>query len=241
MNAHIDLKRVLAVENVGLVYRRRTGFMRLNRFPALADVSLVLKQGESLGIIGRNGSGKSTLMKILAGIIRPNQGRVINYGYSVALLTLQLGFDLNLTGRQNLVMNGMLLGFRRKHVESIMDAIIDFSGLEAAIDNPLHTYSNGMRARLGFSVAFRLDSDILLIDEVFGVGDANFRKKSESEMEAKIRSDKTIVLVSHSLPMVQRLCDRVLWIEDGRSYRIGSPDEILPAYQECLERPNCKR
>jgi len=208
----------------------------MQRFQALSNVSLELREGESLGIVGRNGSGKSTLMKILGGILKPTHGSVINHGCSVALLTLQLGFDPGLSGRQNLLMSGMLLGFRLKYVESFMDKIIEFSGLGKAIDSPLHTYSTGMKARLGFSVAFHLDPDILLVDEVFGVGDADFKQKSQRVMEEKVKSDKTIVMVSHSLPLLSRLCDRILWVEDGQSYRAGPPDEVLPEYQEHLQQ-----
>jgi len=231
-------KSLISLEQAGLTYRRRTGFLRTSRFEALTEVSLELREGESLGIVGRNGSGKSTLMKILAGILQPSRGRLINHGCSVALLTLQLGFDPNLSGRQNILMSGMLLGFRLKYVRSFMEPIIDFSGLGAAIDNPLHTYSTGMKARLGFSVAFHLDPDVLLVDEVFGVGDANFKQKSQKVMEEKVQSDKTIVMVSHSLPLLQRLCDRILWIESGKAYRSGDPDEVLPAYREHLQRAN---
>lgn len=231
-------RKLISLDRAGLVYRRRTGFLRTSRFEALTDVSLELHEGESLGIVGRNGSGKSTLMKILAGILRPSRGCVVNHGCSVALLTLQLGFDPNLSGRQNILMSGMLLGFRLNYVKSFMDLIIDFSGLGPAIDNPLHTYSTGMKARLGFSVAFHLDPDVLLVDEVFGVGDANFKQKSQKVMEEKVKSDKTIVMVSHSLPLLHRLCDRILWIERGETHRSGDPDDILPAYREHLQRSN---
>lgn len=231
-------KKLISLEQAGLVYRRRTGFLRTSRFEALSEVSLELREGESLGIVGRNGSGKSTLMKILAGILQPSRGRVINHGCSVALLTLQLGFDPNLSGRQNILMSGMLLGFRLGHVKSFMSPIIDFSGLGLAIDNPLHTYSTGMKARLGFSVAFHLDPDVLLVDEVYGVGDANFKQKSQRVMEEKVKSDKTIVMVSHSLPLLERLCDRILWIERGETFMSGDPNEVLPAYREHLQCAN---
>jgi len=231
-------RRLISLDGAGLTYRRRTGFLRTSRFEALSDVSLELHEGESLGIVGRNGSGKSTLMKILAGILKPSRGRAVNHGCKVALLTLQLGFDANLSGRQNILISGMLLGFRLAYVQSFMDRIIDFSGLDAAIENPLHTYSTGMKARLGFSVAFHLDPDVLLVDEVLGVGDANFKQKSKKVMEEKLKSDKTIVMVSHSLPLLERLCDRILWIERGETFMSGDPDEVLPAYREHLQRIN---
>lgn len=225
---------VISLRNVGVTYRRRTGFLRRESFEALRNVSFDLWRGASLGVIGTNGAGKSTLLRVLSGIIRPDKGSIINRGHSVALLSLQLGFDPNLSGRDNAIVNALLLGFRRKDVQEKLDEIIAFSELASFIDNPLHTYSAGMRARLGFSVAFHMEPDILLVDEVLGVGDADFQRKSRAEMERKIASDKTVVLVSHSPPTVRKLCSRVVWIEQGESRMEGAADEVLKAYETFL-------
>jgi len=227
---------VLLARNIGVTYRRRTGFLKRDRFEALRDVSFDLYQGESLGVIGGNGAGKSTLLKVLSGIIRPDKGEVVNQGHSAALLSLQLGFDPNLTGRDNAMVSGMLLGFRRKQVEQKLDEIIAFSELEEFIDFPLHTYSAGMRARLGFSVAFHMEPDILLVDEVLGVGDADFQRKSRAEMERKIASDKTIVLVSHSTDVIRKLCNRAVWIENGETCMEGDVGEVTKAYEAFLQQ-----
>lgn len=227
---------VISLKNVGISYVRRTGFLKRNRFEALRDVSFDLRRGESLGVIGSNGSGKSTLLRVLSGIIRPDQGRIVNRGHSVALLSLQLGFDPRLSGRDNAIVNGLLLGFRQKQVEQKLDQIIAFSELEAFIDYPLHTYSSGMRARLGFSVAFHMNPDILLVDEVLGVGDAEFQQKSRAEMERKIASEKTIVLVSHSTATIRKLCSRAVWIEHGESRMEGEMSEVVRAYERSVQR-----
>ncbi len=226
---------VLSVRSVGVTYRRRTGLLRHDRFEALRNVSFDLHQGESLGVIGGNGAGKSTLLKLLSGIIQPDKGEIVNRGHSAALLSLQLGFDPNLSGRDNAIVSGLLLGFRRKQVEQKLDEIIVFSELGEFIDNPLHTYSSGMRARLGFSVAFHIEPDILLVDEVLGVGDADFQRKSRAVMESKVASDKTIVLVSHSGYTIKKLCNRAVWIEHGETQLEGDPAEVVGAYEAYLE------
>lgn len=211
---------VLRIKNVGVSYRRRAGFFRWSHYCALKDVSFDLYHGETLGVIGRNGAGKSTLLKLLAGIISPDCGEITNSGCSVSLLSLQAGFIPNLTGRENAILSGMLLGLHRMEIEKKMDQIVSFSGLEDFIDEPVKSYSVGMRARLGFSVAFQADPDVLLIDEVLGVGDAEFKKKSAEAMQSKINSNKTIVLVSHDERLIDSLCDRKILIEGGVSKTI---------------------
>lgn len=234
-------RAVLSLRGVGVTYRRRTGFMKQNRFEALRDVTFDLYHGESLAVIGSNGAGKSTLLRVLSGIIRPDRGTIVNRGHSVALLSLQLGFDPNLSGRDNAILNGMLLGFRRRQIEQKLHEIIAFSELEAFIDYPLHTYSTGMRARLGFSVAFHLSPDIFLIDEVLGVGDANFQRKSRAEMERKIASDKTIVLVSHNVEAIRKLCNRAVWIEHGKTQMESEVNEVIEAYQAFVQNKKSRQ
>jgi lipopolysaccharide transport system ATP-binding protein len=238
--------RVLNVDHVGLYYTRRQGFMKRERFWALKDISFDLYAGETLGVIGRNGVGKSTLLKVLAGIIAPDTGTVTVHrpDLRISLLSLGAGFVPFLSGRENAVLNGMMLGATKKEVASRMDDILAFSELNDFFDQPVNTYSTGMRARLGFSVAYHLDPDVILLDEVLGVGDEAFRNKSTDAMKQRIKSDKTVVLVSHSVQMVRELCDRVVWIEDGKSRLEGPAPEVLDAYLETItwpgKRPNWK-
>ena len=212
MTQHGDV--VLSLQNVGVRYKRRGGlFRRPEYFQALKNISFDLHRGETLGIVGRNGAGKSTLLRVLAGIILPDEGKVINHGVSVSLLALQAGFDPELAGRDNAIMNGMLLGYTRKQVEQCMNDIIDFSELGDFIDEPVKTYSSGMRSRLGFSVSVFMMPDVLLLDEILSVGDKKFRAKAEAEMMRKINRDQTVVLVSHSQQQINKICSRAIAID----------------------------
>ena len=223
---------MLAVRGVGVSYRKRAGLFGRARFWALKKVSFELRHGETLGVVGRNGAGKSTLLRLLAGIIEPDRGEIIGeHGGNATLLSLQVGFSGFLSGRDNAILSGMLLGVSRREMEEQMDAIIEFSELGEFIDEPVSSYSTGMRARLGFAVAFMTDPEITLIDETLGVGDIEFQKKSMEAMIQKIRSDKTIVFVSHNLNQVERLCDRVLWIENGESRMLGRAEEVVGSYR----------
>jgi lipopolysaccharide transport system ATP-binding protein len=224
---------IVSLRNVGVYYKRKRGIFG-EPFWALKDVSFDLYQGETLGIIGRNGVGKSTLLRLLAGIIKPNQGTYINRGYQASLLSLQLGFTYYLTGRENAFLSGMLMGLRRKDIQARMDNIIEFSGLGEFIDQPIATYSSGMIARLGFSVAFQVDPDILLIDEILSVGDAEFSQKSAQAMQERMRSHKTVVFVSHNAVLIHQLCHRAVWIEEGKSRAEGDTMSVLNEYHRFL-------
>lgn len=231
MEAVAQHEQLLRLENVGVSYTRRVGIFRKSEFWAVNDVSFTLHRGETLGVIGKNGVGKSTLMRLLAGIIDPDRGVIHRYGECLAsLLSLQVGFVPQLTGRENAILSGMLLGMCKQDIRSRMDEIIEFSGLVDFIDQPIYTYSTGMLARLGFSIAFQTDPDILLVDEVLGVGDAEFREKSSRAMRQKIRSNKTIVLVSHNQHIIRELCDRVVWVDRGRERMVGNPEHVLESY-----------
>lgn len=226
---------VVSLENVGCRFRIRQKLFRFKSYEALKDVSLSLYRGEALGVIGRNGVGKSTLLKIIAGILRPDNGRVVSYGNpSIALLTLQLGFSNELSGRYNAILGAMLLGYTKQEALLRLDQIIAFAELERWIDEPLKTYSAGMRARLGFAVAMEMSPDVLLIDEALGVGDAAFREKSMQAMQDKFNSDQTIVFVSHMAPSVKRLCNRAVWIENGVTRMEGEAAEVVDAYERFL-------
>jgi ABC-type polysaccharide/polyol phosphate transport system ATPase subunit len=199
-------------------------------FWALDDVSLTVKEGETVGILGRNGSGKSTLLKCICGVLQPTKGEVAVRGKMAGLLELGAGFQQDLTGRENVYLNGSLLGMTKKEVDKVFDAIIDFSELEEFIDGPVKFYSSGMYVRLGFSVAINVDPDVLLIDEVLAVGDEAFQRKC-NEKFAELRSmDKTIIVVSHALGPVQNMCDRVAWFDHGTLREIGSPRDVIEHY-----------
>ncbi|MDF3918796.1 ABC transporter ATP-binding protein [Salinicola salarius] len=204
---------IISLHNVGVRYKRRGGvFRKPEYFQALEDITFDIHRGETLGIVGRNGAGKSTLLRVVAGIIQPDDGVVINYGASVSLLALQAGFDAELPGTDNAILSGMLMGYTRQQVEARMEGITEFSELGAFMKEPVKTYSSGMRARLGFSVAMYMTPDVLLLDEVLSVGDKQFRMKAESEMVKKIHSEQTVLLVSHSESQVKKLCDKVIEI-----------------------------
>lgn len=225
---------LITVQNVGVRFRSRISLFDACYVDALRDVSFSLNRGDSLGVIGRNGAGKTTLLRLLGKIMKPDRGQIINRNATTALLALQIGFDPELSGRINAVLSGMLLGFRKHEVERNIDKIIDFSELHDFIDYPVKTYSAGMRARLGFSVALELSPDVLLIDEVLGVGDVEFRKKSVSVMKEKLLSDQTIVLVSHDANTIRSLCNRAVWIEDGVSRMEGDSVQVVDAYERYM-------
>ena len=182
---------LISVRNVAVIYTQGSSIFNRRKLEALKDVSFDVHSGESIGIIGRNGAGKSTLLTLLAGIIKPDRGEIINYGAQVSLLALQAGFVTELSGRDNIILSGLALGFKKKVIIEKMDDIIEFSGVRSHIDVPVRSYSSGMRARLGFSIAHMLHPDVLLIDETLGVGDKNFKKKSGEAMKEKnkIRAD----------------------------------------------------
>ena len=233
MSAHEVL---ISLQNVSMSYGVREGIFKWSKHTPLNDVSFDLHRGETVGIIGRNGAGKSTLLRLIAGILKPDSGCIINHSARVSLLALGVGFVPHLTGRQNAMLSGILLGLRRSEIAQKMDAIIEFSGLGHFIDQPLQTYSSGMRARLSFSVAIQVDPDVLLIDEVLGVGDEEFRTKSTSEMKRLINSEKTVVLVSHNLPTLKELSDKLFWIENGRIQHQGDVECVISKYVRSLKK-----
>lgn len=201
-----------------------------SKFEALKDISFEVYKGETLGIIGRNGAGKSTTLGLIAGVLKPSQGKVIIKGRISPLLELGGGFHPELTGRENIMLNGVLLGLTREEVKKKMDAIIEFSELGDFIEQPIRVYSSGMLARLGFSVVSSLDPEILLIDEILAVGDTNFQKKCLDRMNGFKKKGVTMVFVSHSMVDVERICDRVIWIEEHKVKMLGEPKKIIESY-----------
>lgn len=227
----MSAEKLIEFDSVAVGYKVKNSPFNRDVYWALKDVSFDLRRGEALGVVGKNGAGKSTLMKLLAGIIDPNRGSIRKaQKLDVLLLSIQVGFMPHLSGRENAIVSGLLLGMRRRDVERAMEQIIEFSGLQEHIDRPVYMYSTGMKARLGFAVAQQVNPDVLLIDEVMGVGDEDFRKKSLNAMLQRIQSNQTIVLVSHNPAAIEAYCTRVLWIEDGRTRKVGETGEVLAEY-----------
>ena len=196
----------------------------------LNDINLEIKKGETVALIGTNGSGKSTLLKLMTKIIYPNKGTVKTYGKLTSLLELGAGFHEDFTGRENIYFNASIFGLTRSEIDKKIDDIIAFSELEEFIDNPIRTYSSGMYMRLAFSVAINVDADILLIDEILAVGDQHFQDKCYAKLAELKKSDKTIVIVSHDLNAIQKLCDRAIWIKDGVVEIDGKTDKVVKEY-----------
>jgi len=205
------------------------------RHIVLRGISFEVKKGECVGFIGRNGAGKSTLLGLTARVLKPDSGKIVVKGRVSPLLELGAGFHPDLTGRENIILNGVLLGMTKKEVLSKIDEIIDFSGLKEFIDQPIRTYSSGMVARLGFSVIAHLDSDIFLIDEILAVGDAEFQKKSYNKIIEFKEKGVTMVLVSHDLESVKRVCNRVIWLEGGVIRGEGEPNVVVYNYYKYVE------
>jgi ABC-2 type transport system ATP-binding protein len=208
----------------------RRGRAKYEEFWALKDVSLEVPTGSTFGLIGENGSGKSTLLKCMARILRPDKGRTAVVGKTSALLEVGAGFHPELSGRDNVYLNGSILGLSKKELDSKFDAIVDFAGLERFIDTPVKNYSSGMYVRLGFSVAINVDPDVLLVDEILAVGDENFQRKCSEKFADLHNAGKTIVVVSHALPTVRNLCDRVALLEHGVLKAVGPAGEVIDDY-----------
>lgn len=203
-------------------------------FWAVKDVSFQVKKGEVLGIMGPNGAGKSTILKLLSRIMVPTQGEMRISGRLSALIDVTAGFHPELTGRENVYLNGAILGMRRKEIDEKFDEIVEFSGVKEFIDTPVKRYSSGMYSRLGFSVAAHMDPEILLVDEVLAVGDISFQAKCAEKMRELMKSGATIVLVSHQLSMIQSLCKRVLLLQGGELIKDGGADEVISIYQNIV-------
>lgn len=239
--AAIEVKD-LCIDYRGLkTYSIKKNLLHLKRsraevFHAVKHVSFTLEKGEILGIIGKNGSGKSTMLQAIAGIFSPNQGEIDLHGNSVSLLSIGVGFQRELTGRENIVLSGMLLGFSEKQVKEKEQEIIEFSELGAFIDAPVRTYSSGMYSKLAFSITAILETDIMLIDEVLSVGDASFKKKSFNKMKELISDEnRTVIIVSHSMDTIKELCSKALWIHNGEVKMYGESREVVEKYLEFMK------
>lgn len=227
---------MLELDRVSLGFRVSRGNFENGFHTVLNEVSFKLYENETLGIIGRNGVGKTTMLRIMAGILAPGSGTVTTMpGKTASLLTIGLGFRPDLTGRDNALLAAMLQGASKARAVSYLEEIKEFSELGASFEEPVKTYSSGMKSRLGFTTALMTHVDILLVDEVLSVGDARFRRKAQTAMKERIKGEQTVVFVSHSDSQVQDLCDRALWIEGGQICAEGPTPEVLRAYRKSLK------
>ncbi len=237
---------IIQAQNIGVkfkLYRERrtsvrsalarmmsSGRQQVQEFWALKSVSFSVQRGQVLGVIGRNGSGKSTLLRVIGEIYAPDEGCLTVHGTVSTLLSIGAGFQAELSGLENIYLNGILLGFKEREIDQALDDIISFSELDEFIDAPVKTYSSGMNARLGFAIAVHLQRDIMLIDEVLGVGDAKFRQKCEEKLQELMTEDKTIILVSHNMESIRRFADQVLWMDKGTVRAQGTAQEVIEQY-----------
>ena len=206
------------------------GKLDYKEFTALDDVSFTVKRGETLGLIGRNGAGKSTMLKVISGILKPTAGSVVCHGNVVPMLELGSGFDMDLTGRENVFLNGAILGYSEEFLRDKYDEIVDFSELGQFIETPIRNYSSGMLARLAFSIATVVKPEILIVDEILSVGDAQFQEKSRRRMLELMGGGTTVLFVSHSIEQIREMCGRVVWLECGKSKMSGQASVICDAY-----------
>lgn len=243
----MDITYAIEVKDVSISYRIlnnisvRKSFLRRHTgdeiFEAVRHVSFSVKEGGILGIVGQNGSGKSTLLKTIAGVFSPNSGTVDLKGNSISLMALGVGFKPNLSGRENIVLSGMLLGFSEQQVMDKMQEMIDFAEIGDFIGRPVRTYSSGMYSKLAFAITAMLETDIMLVDEVLSVGDEHFRKKSMDKMKTLITDkNRTVIIVSHSIETLREFCDMVLWLHDGKVRELGAPVEVLEHYVDFMKQ-----
>lgn len=205
-------------------------------FWALQDVNVDVKKGEVVGFIGSNGAGKSTLLKIVAGVMKPTKGSVEKLGNICPMIELGAGFDMDLTARENIFLNGAILGYSKEFINEKFDEIVDFSELKDFLDVPVRNFSSGMIARLAFSIATIVEPEILIVDEILSVGDIAFQKKSEAKMRSMIEGGTTVLFVSHSLAQIENLCDRVVWLENGKVKKTGEPKKVCAEYADYVLR-----
>lgn len=231
---HVTVRFNLATQKIDNLKEYFVKLMKrqlmFQEFLALKDVSFQVRQGEAWGLIGTNGSGKSTMLKAISGIIRPYKGSITVNGTVAPLIELGAGFDDNMTARENIFLNGCILGHSEKFMQEHFDEIVDFAELHKFLDSPIKNYSSGMRARLGFAVATMVQPDILIVDEVLAVGDYKFRQKCEKRMNEMLANGTTLLFVSHSIDEVRRLCDHAVWIDKGVVRMVGEVGPVSDAY-----------
>ena len=229
MRFHMYEDKIMSIKE--FVTRTLRGSIQYFDFTALDNVSFEVERGETLGLIGHNGAGKSTMLKLISGILKPSEGSITVSGNVAPMLELGSGFDFDLTGRENVFLNGAILGYSEEFLKSKFDEIVDFSELGPFIESPIRNYSSGMLARLAFSIASMIVPEILIVDEILAVGDADFQAKSRRRMLDLMSGGTTVLFVSHSLAQIREMCRRVVWLEHGRVQMIGPSGEVCDAYE----------
>ncbi len=228
MRFHMNMDKILSLKE--FVTKKLAGKLQYEDFTALDHVSFDVKKGETLGLVGRNGAGKSTMLKVISGILKPTEGSVSVCGNVVPMLELGSGFDFDLTGRENIFLNGAILGYSEEFLKAKYGEIVDFSELGRFIETPIRNYSSGMLARLAFSIATVVEPEILIVDEILSVGDADFQAKSKKRMLELMGGGTTVLFVSHDLVQIRQMCHRVVWLEHGAVKMIGKTKEVCDSY-----------
>lgn len=236
---NVSMKFNLGIEKEFSIKQAFVNFFSFNKkkqkkeeFWALRDISFNVKKGEVVGIIGSNGAGKSTMLKVVSGVMKPTKGNVVVSGVISPMIELGAGFDEELTARENIFLNGAILGYSKKFLEEKFDEIVEFSELKDFLDVPVKNFSSGMTAKLAFSIATIVNPEILIVDEILSVGDIKFQEKSKNKMLEMIKGGTTVLYVSHSLQSIKELCDRVVWIEHGKMIKMGETEEICKEYYQ---------
>ena len=232
---HVSMKFNLMEEKVDTlkeyVVRLLKGKLLYNEFLALKDVSFTVQKGDIVGIVGFNGAGKSTMLKLLAGVLTPSDGKIRTVGTIAPLIEVGAGFDPELTARENIFLNGAILGYSRKFLESKFDEIVDFAELREFINVPVKNFSSGMYARLGFAIATEVRPDILIVDEVLSVGDYRFQEKCTKRIQSMIKEGTTVIIVSHEIKIIKKMCNRVAWLEHGKLRDVGEAGRVCREYE----------
>ena len=230
----VSMRFLMANDKISSIKEFVTAFLKrklkFKEFWALRDINFEVNKGEVVGIIGRNGAGKSTILKIISGIMKPTTGNVERYGNIVPMLELGSGFDMDLSGKENIFLNGAILGYSKEFLESKYDEILEFSELGDFIYSPIRNYSSGILMRLAFSIATVVEPEILIVDEILAVGDENFQQKSRKRMMELMSGGTTVLFVSHNLWQIREMCDRVVWLEGGHVKMFGPVNEVCDAY-----------
>ena len=233
---HVTMRFRMANDRINSIKEYLVQFLKkrlkYSEFEALKDVSFTVERGEIVGLIGHNGAGKSTMLKIISRIMKPTEGSVVVRGNVVPMLELGSGFDYDMTGRENIFLNGAILGYSEEFLKSKYQEIVDFSELGPFIDTPIRNYSSGMISRLAFSIASAVNPEILIVDEILGVGDADFQIKSQNRMMEMMGGGTTVLMVSHNIKQIREMCDRVVWIEHGQVVDYGDAEHLCSEYEK---------